>query len=222
MCLGRESSTALASLLEKRSRRDVRVWVPYSLLGELRKDEITSGDESPERALPPFFRDPVTQRVGQNWHRFVKGQALGAAYGPRPANSIAGIMSDPLQILVVEDEKAVAHMIAMVLGGPASKVATAANGWQALIKIGVTVRPFDVVITDHRMPRMTGLQLVRRLRAKNFGGKILVLSAHLSEEDIRAYEELSVDMMMTKPFDFDELQQAMAVLNKKGSVLAEA
>jgi CheY-like chemotaxis protein len=131
-------------------------------------------------------------------------------------------MSHPLQILVVEDEKAIAHMIAMVLGGPAAKVARAANGWEALIKIGATARPFDVVITDHRMPRMTGLQLVRRLRAKNFDGKILVLSAHLSDEDIRAYEELSVDMMMSKPFDFDELQQALAVLNKKASVLAEA
>ena len=131
-------------------------------------------------------------------------------------------MSDPLQILVVEDEKAIAHMIAMVLGGPASKVARARSGWEALIEIGATARPFDVVITDHRMPRMTGLQLVRRLRAQNFGGKILVLSAHLADEDIRAYEELSVDMMMSKPFDFDELQQAMAVLNKKASVLAEA
>jgi len=127
-----------------------------------------------------------------------------------------------MQILVVEDEKAVAHMIAMVLGGPAAKVVKARNGWEALIKVGATARPFDVVITDHRMPRMGGLQLVRQLRAQNFGGKILVLSAHLSDEDIRAYEELSVDMMMSKPFYFDELQQAMAVLNKKASVLAQA
>jgi len=127
-----------------------------------------------------------------------------------------------MQILVVEDEKAVAHMIAMVLGGPAAKVVKARNGWEALIKIGATPRSFDVLITDHRMPRMGGLQLVRQLRAQNFGGKILVLSAHLSDEDIRAYEELSVDMMMSKPFDFDELQQAMAVLNKKASVLAQA
>ena len=127
-----------------------------------------------------------------------------------------------MQILVVEDEKAVAHMIAMVLGGPASKVVSARNGWEALIKIGATARPFDVVITDHRMPRMTGLELVRQLRAQNFGGKILVLSAHLSDEDIRAYEDLTVDMMMSKPFDFDELQQAMGVLDKKPSVLAQA
>ena len=131
-------------------------------------------------------------------------------------------MSETLRILVVEDEKAVAHMIATVLGGPASKVARARNGWEALIKIGASARPFDVVITDHRMPRMTGLQLVRRLRAQNFAGKILVVSGHFSDEDIRAYEEQSVDMMMSKPFDFDELQQAMAVLNKRASALAEA
>ena len=127
-----------------------------------------------------------------------------------------------MQILVVEDEKAVGHMIAMVLGGPAAKVVRASSGWEALIKVGATVRPFDVVITDHRMPRMTGLELVRQLRARNFGGKILVLSAYLSDEDIQAYEALNVDMMMSKPFDFDELQQAMAILDKKPSVLASA
>ena len=130
-------------------------------------------------------------------------------------------MSNPLRILVVEDEKALAHMIATVLGGPASKVSRAANGWEALIRIGAAKQPFDVIITDHRMPRMTGLQFVSRLREKDFAGKILVLSGQLSDEDIRAYEELNVDMMMSKPFDFDELQQALAVLNRKPSALAK-
>jgi DNA-binding response OmpR family regulator len=132
------------------------------------------------------------------------------------------IMSDSLRILIVEDEKAVGHMIAMVLGGPAAKVTRARNGWEALIKIGVAPQPFDIVITDHRMPRMTGLQLVQRLREKNFGGKILVLSAHLSDDVIHEYDELKVDMMMTKPFDFEELQEAMAILERKPSVLAMA
>lgn len=127
-----------------------------------------------------------------------------------------------MQILVAEDEKAVAHMIAMVVGGPTAKVSTARNGWEALIKIGASALPFDVVITDHRMPGMNGLELVRQLRTKKFGGKILVLSAYLSDEDICAYEQLGVDMMMSKPFDFEELQQAMAILDKKPSVLATA
>src|SRR5438477_689978 len=129
-------------------------------------------------------------------------------------------MKDRLRILTVEDEPAVTHMLALILGGPGAKITNACDGWMALMKIGAAAEPFDVIITDHRMPRMNGLQLVQRLRKKSFGGKILVLSAHLTEEDIRAYEELNVDMMMTKPFDFDELQRAMAVLNKKASVLA--
>ena len=65
------------------------------------------------------------------------------------------------------------------------------------------------------MPRMGGLELVRRLRTRNFEGKILVLSAHLSDEDIRAYEEFSVDMMMSKPFDFEEIQNAVIISNPK-------
>lgn len=108
----------------------------------------------------------------------------------------------------------------MMLGGPLAKVTPARNGWEALMKIGEASLPFDVVVTDHRMPRMTGLEMVRQLRKKNFDGKILVLSAHLTEAEIEAYEEMNVDMIMTKPFDFDELQDAMVVPNKKPSALA--
>ncbi len=127
-------------------------------------------------------------------------------------------MKAPMQILTVEDENAIAQMLALVLGGPAAKVTSAADGWEALIKIGASVRPFDLVITDHRMPRMGGLDLVRRLRKRNFDGKILVLSAHLSDEDIQAYEELEVDMMMSKPFDFEEIQNAVTCITKGASV----
>jgi CheY-like chemotaxis protein len=131
-------------------------------------------------------------------------------------------MREALQILAVEDEKALAQILAIVLGGPAAKITRAADGWEALMKIGVSERPFDVVITDHRMPRMSGLELVRQLRKRNFQGKILVLSAHLSDDDIRAYEELNVDMMMSKPFDFEELQSAVALLTKGASVAVAA
>lgn len=131
-------------------------------------------------------------------------------------------MTEALQILAVEDEKAVAQILAVVLGGPAAKVTRASDGWEALMKIGAAKRPFDVVITDHRMPRMTGLELVKQLRKRDFKGKTLVLSAHLSDEDIKAYEELEVDMMMSKPFDFEELQSAVALLTKGASVAVAA
>ena len=129
-------------------------------------------------------------------------------------------MKDRLRILTVEDEPAVTKMLALLLGGPAAKVTSASDGWMALMKIGAAAEPFDVIITDHRMPRMTGLDLVRRLRVRKFAGKIIVLSAYLTKENIQAYEELDVDMMLAKPFDVGELQLAMDLLTKKSSAPA--
>src|SRR5438309_7473196 len=140
-----------------------------------------------------------------------------SASGLRFAYSCPEFMKYSLRILTVEDEPAVTQLLALVLGGPAAKVTSAADGWEALIKIGAAAEPFDVVITDHRMPRVSGLELVRRLRERKFPGKILVLSAHLTEENIRAYEELKVDMMISKPFDVEELRLATNLLTKKAS-----
>src|SRR5204863_4417095 len=124
-------------------------------------------------------------------------------------------MKDRLRILTVEDEPAVTQLLALILGGPAAKVTSASDGWMALMKIGAAAEPFDVIITDHNMQRVTGLELVRRLRARDYAGKIIVLSAHLTKENIRAYEELNVDMMLAKPFDVEELQLALSLLTKK-------
>ena len=131
-------------------------------------------------------------------------------------------MKARLRILTVEDEPAVTHMLALILGGPSAKITNACDGWMALMKIGAAAEPFDVIITDHRMPRMNGLDLVRRLRVRHFTGKIIVLSAYLTKENIQAYEELEVDMMLAKPFDVGELQLAMDLLTKKPSARVTA
>ncbi len=130
-------------------------------------------------------------------------------------------MNNHLRILAVEDETAVAQLLALILCGPTSKVTTACNGEEALAKMAASARPFDIVITDHCMPQMTGLKLVRELRARDFGGKIAVLSAHLTDENIQAYKALSVDLMLSKPFDVDELRDAIDVLAKEVPMFAE-
>src|SRR5437667_12330200 len=91
----------------------------------------------------------------------------------RMSHSVAGVvcvllsqcpefMKDRLRILTVEDEPAVTKMLALLLGGPAAKVTSASDGWMALMKIGAAPEPFDVIITDHRMRRVSGLELVPR------------------------------------------------------------
>jgi CheY-like chemotaxis protein len=129
-------------------------------------------------------------------------------------------MNKELRILAVEDETAVAQFLALVLCGPNCKVTTAGNGQEALSKIEAASRPFDIIITDHRMPKMNGLEFVRELRARCFEGKIVVLSAHLDAANSRAYEELSVDLMLAKPFDVRELQHAVEVLANEPAMFA--
>ena len=69
--------------------------------------------------------------------------------------------------------------------------------------------PFDVVITDNNMPGVSGIELVRQLRERNFSGKIMVLSAYLSVDVRAAYEAMEVDAMMEKPFNVQALRQAL-------------
>ena len=112
-------------------------------------------------------------------------------------------MKKKLHILAVDDEPAIGESIAYALGAPHRKIVVAENGHDALAK--VAKEKFDVVITDHRMPRSGGLELVRKLRQRNYDGRIVILSGHLSPDNIGTYEELAVDEIVAKPFDFDEL-----------------
>ncbi len=130
-------------------------------------------------------------------------------------------MKTDLRILTVEDETAVARLLALVLCGPNCKVKSAANGSEALARIAMSAQPYDIIITDHKMPGMTGLELVRRLRAQNFGGKIVVLSAFLNAENTRSYQALGVDLLLAKPFDMDELRHAIEILADEAPVYAQ-
>ena len=154
--------------------------------------------------------------------------ALRAAFEPgsdaleRPDSCylVQADMSDHVRILAVEDEAAVAQLLALVLGGPTSKVTNVCNGEEALARIAADPDPFEIVITDHNMPRMIGLELVRQLRAREFSGKIVVLSAHLTQENVQAYTALNVDLMLSKPFEVHELRKAIDALLKEVPILA--
>ncbi|HWM24750.1 MAG TPA: response regulator [Chthoniobacterales bacterium] len=94
----------------------------------------------------------------------------------------------PLRILLAEDERSVAFSVAFALKCDGRKVQIVAEGGQALASVRAEPDSFDLLITDHSMPGMTGVELVQQLREASFGGKILVLSAHLSPENRAAYE----------------------------------
>jgi CheY-like chemotaxis protein len=119
------------------------------------------------------------------------------------------MMTRELSILTVDDEEPVNFSIRSALGGPARTLVAARDGEDALEQIKAKEPPFDLVVIDHKMPRVNGLELVRRLREIPFGGKIIVLSAHLNHDVRRSYEAMNVDVMLSKPFDLRELRDAV-------------
>ena len=120
-------------------------------------------------------------------------------------------MDRPLSILAVDDEISVTTSLSFILSGPGRTLSTADNGEQALERLAEPP-PVDVIITDNNMPKISGLEFVKRLRASGFPGRIVVLSAHLTEENRRAYSEMKVDRMLPKPFDVAELREAIDAL----------
>lgn len=119
-------------------------------------------------------------------------------------------MKKKLRILGVDDEPIIGESIACALEGPNRQIVVAKDGQEALAL--AAKQKFDVVITDHRMPRSGGLELVRKLRQRKYTGKIVVLSGHLSPENIGTYEELAVDEVIGKPIDSTELREVIASL----------
>jgi YesN/AraC family two-component response regulator len=122
------------------------------------------------------------------------------------------LMKKKLRILGVDDEPIIGESIACALEGPNRKIVLAKNGEEALEL--VAKEKFDIVITDHRMPRAGGLELVKKLRKRKFDGKIVVLSGHLSPDNIGIYEDLAVDEVVGKPVDSDELRYIISILEE--------
>jgi two-component system response regulator QseB len=112
--------------------------------------------------------------------------------------------------LLAEDERSVAFSISFALKADGHKIEIVSDGEEALSELTRKPRAFDLLVTDHSMPRMNGVELVKRLRDTAFRGKIVILSAHLSAENVAAYIALGVDMLIPKPFDVHLLRAAIS------------
>ncbi len=126
-------------------------------------------------------------------------------------------MARALNILVADDQLSVRHSLSFLLRFSGHSVELAVDGQEALAKVMEQPERFDLLITDNNMPRLSGLELVARLRSLAFRGKIMVLSAHLRDTQ-EAYRALAVDMMLQKPFDIHELRRAVETLGSADAV----
>ncbi|MDA3960188.1 MAG: response regulator [Planctomycetota bacterium] len=115
------------------------------------------------------------------------------------------------RILVVEDMPALREHFAETMAelGDDVVVDEAGDGVEALEKVEAAgERGYDLVLTDITMPRMDGESLLHELRARNFSGAVIVLTAHGQDElIIRCLRAGACDYLI-KPVTIDELQVA--------------
>lgn len=102
-------------------------------------------------------------------------------------------------MLCAEDDDQIAFIVKNVLEREGHHVERVLDGEEALERITADVKFFDLLITDHQMPRRSGLALVSKLRDTAFSGTIVVHSSRLRDAEAEAYRALAVDHILSKP-----------------------
>jgi CheY-like chemotaxis protein len=107
-------------------------------------------------------------------------------------------------ILVVDDEPTIREILAAVLADEGYRVRTARDGQEALALLdGPDGAAADLILSDVMMPRMTGVELVGRLRARGDSVPVVLMSANHAGDDLPGVRFLA------KPFDLDDVSAAV-------------
>jgi sigma-B regulation protein RsbU (phosphoserine phosphatase) len=111
-----------------------------------------------------------------------------------------------MRILIAEDERISRMALARQLQGWGHEVVSADDGQQAWEQFDRA--PFDIVITDWEMPRMSGPELVRHIREKTGVAYtyVIILTSRSEKQDVIAGIEAGADDYLSKPFDKNELR----------------
>jgi heavy metal response regulator len=119
-----------------------------------------------------------------------------------------------MRILVIEDEKKVANFIKKGLEEEHYAVDTAFDGEEGLYM--AEVNEYDLIVLDLMIPKIEGLEVLKRIRGKKNNVPILVLTAKNTVEDIVKGLDAGCDDYLTKPFAFLEfLARIRALLRRE-------
>lgn len=124
-----------------------------------------------------------------------------------------------MRILVVDDDRKVASMVASGLEQEGHKVTIAHDGQEGLDQL--MVRDFDVAVLDIMMPKMDGLSLIKVLRQQGMHTPVLILSAKRNVSDRVEGLRAGGDDYLVKPFAFAELYARIESLLRRSRGVAE-
>ncbi|HEV7432325.1 MAG TPA: response regulator transcription factor [Steroidobacteraceae bacterium] len=120
-----------------------------------------------------------------------------------------------MRILVVEDETALRESLKHDLSAAGHAVDVAAEGEEGLY--AALEYPIDVAIVDLGLPKVSGLEIIRRIRAAGKNYAVLVLTARDSWQDKVEGLSAGADDYLAKPFHFAELQARLSALLRRAS-----
>jgi len=121
-----------------------------------------------------------------------------------------------MRILIVEDEKKVSALVKRGLTAERYAVDISGDGYEGL-ELARTY-PYDLIILDLMVPRVSGAEVLQHLRRTNSSVPVLVLTARDSIDDKVKLFELGADDYLTKPFAFAELVVRVKALLRRGPV----
>jgi DNA-binding response OmpR family regulator len=122
-----------------------------------------------------------------------------------------------VRVLVAEDDEGLRSVLERGLRENGYAVDTTADGEQALRYLDTY--EYEVAILDWRMPKLSGLEVIRRLRLRGSALPVLMLTARDAASDRVAGLDEGADDYLVKPFDFSELLARVRALQRRGEAM---
>ena len=122
-------------------------------------------------------------------------------------------------ILVVDDEKGQRDILKAILVKQGYEISTSSNGMEALRLFKET--PFDVVLTDLKMPGLDGIELLRNILKEKSPVSVVLMTAHGTINSAVEAMKLGAFDYLVKPFEMDELLVVVKKALEKTNLLKE-
>jgi len=114
-----------------------------------------------------------------------------------------------LRVLVVDDESLIRWAVTETLTEAGHDVVQATDAATALQAVGVTLKPFDVVLLDFRLPDSDDLSVLQRILRLTPATTVVMMTAHGTAEMMADAKQLGAYDVIAKPFDVVSIPQVL-------------